>query len=118
MDPRGQTETLFSSINKPATDREPRKQLSDLSKMKHMSRNDALARLMDIAGSDWDLSVSIEQNLVGGAGEGSSDFDCPTPEGHFPDQERCHVYYQCSNGIANKQKCPAGLKSVSGQINR
>ena len=48
--------------------------------MKHMSRNDALARLMDIAGSDWDLSVSIEQNLVGGAGEGSSDFDCPTPE--------------------------------------
>ena len=103
---------MFSSINKPATDREPRKQLSDLSKMKHMSRNDALARLMDIAGSDWDLSVSIEQNLVGGAGEGSSDFDCPTPEGHFPDQERCHVYYQCSNGIANKQKCPAGLKSV------
>ena len=64
MDPRGQTETLFSSINKPATDREPRKQLSDPSKMKHMSRNDALARLMDIAGSDWDLSSSIQENLV------------------------------------------------------
>jgi len=76
--------------------------------MNHLTRNDALARLMDIAGSDWDLSVSIEQNLVGG--ESGSDFDCPTPEGHFPDQERCHIYYQCSNGIANKQKCPSGLK--------
>ena len=32
--------------------------------MKHMSRNDALARLMDIAGSDWDLSSSIQENLV------------------------------------------------------
>ena len=84
--------------------------------MNHMSRNDALARLMDIAGSDWDLSVSIEQNLVGGS-DGGSDFDCPTPEGHFPDQERCHIYYQCSNGIANKQKCPSGLKSVSLKLN-
>jgi len=109
LDPRGQTESLFSSINKPATDREPRRQLADPSKMNHLTRNDALARLMDIAGSDWDLSVSIEQNLVGGS-DGGSDFDCPTPEGHFPDQERCHVYYQCSNGIANKQKCPSGLK--------
>ena len=83
--------------------------------MNHLTRNDALARLMDIAGSDWDLSVSIEQNLVGG--ESGSDFDCPTPEGHFPDQERCHIYYQCSNGIANKQKCPSGLKSVSLKLN-
>ena len=63
LDPR-QTETLFSSINKPATDREPRRQLADPSKMNHLTRNDALARLMDIAGSDWDLSSTIQENLV------------------------------------------------------
>jgi len=103
-----QTETLFTSINKPAAERAPRRQLTDLSKMKHMTRNDALARLMDIAGADWDLSVSIEKNLVGGPEK--SNYECPTPEGHFPDMDKCHVYYQCANGIATKQSCGAGLK--------
>jgi len=100
--------SLFTSINKPAAERAPRRQLTDLSKMKHMTRNDALARLMDIAGADWDLSVSIEKNLVGGPEK--SNYECPTPEGHFPDMDKCHVYYQCSGGVATKQKCPSGLK--------
>merc|ERR1712083_192709 len=107
LDPR-QTETLFSSINKPATDREPRRQLADPSKMNHLAKNDALARLMDIAGSDWDLSSTIQENLVGG--QGDTDYDCRAPEGHFPDVDKCHVYYQCANGIATRQSCGAGLK--------
>merc|ERR1719350_1434047 len=107
LDPR-KTETLFSSINKPATDREPRRQLADPSKMNHLTRNDALARLMDIAGSDWDLSSTIQENLVGG--QGDTDYDCPAPEGRFPDVDKCHVYYQCANGIATRQSCGAGLK--------
>jgi len=64
---------------------------------------------MDIAGSDWDLSVSIQENLVNGGSE-VSDYSCPTSEGHFPDTEKCNVYYQCANGIATKQSCGAGLK--------
>jgi hypothetical protein len=76
--------------------------------MNHLSRNDALARLMDIAGSDWDLSLSIEKNLV--SGPSSSNYACPTPEGHFPDTEKCNVYYQCANGMATKHSCGAGLK--------
>ena len=90
--------------------------------MKHMSRNDALARLMDIAGSDWDLSSSIQENLVSKSnwsppiidaqvgGQGDTDYECPAPEGHFPDVDKCHVYYQCANGIATRQSCGAGLK--------
>ena len=50
---------------------------------------------MDIAGSDWDLSVSIQENLVNGGSE-VSDYSCPTSEGHFPDTEKCNVYYQCA----------------------
>ena len=82
--------------------------MTDLSKMHHLSKVDALAKLMDIAGSDWDLSVSIQENLVDGGKE--TDYVCPTPDGHFPDVDNCGVYYQCSGGVANKQKCPAGLK--------
>ena len=103
-----QTETLFSSITKPAVDRDTMKRLKDLSRMKPITRSEALARLMDIAGSDWDLSQSIHNNLAGGPKE--SDYKCPTPEGHFPDIKRCHVYYQCANGIATRQSCGAGLK--------
>ena len=124
LDPRGETESLFSSINKPATDREPRRQLADPSKMNHLTRNDALARLMDIAGSDWDLSSTIQENLVGKTtrdqylillhpqvgGQGDTDYECPAPEGHFPDVNKCNVYYQCANGIATRQSCGAGLK--------
>lgn len=73
-----------------------------------MSRKAALASLMVIAGSDWDLSQSIEQNLL--AGPEKSDYSCPAPEGHFPDQKKCNVYYQCSGGVANKTTCPNGLK--------
>ena len=102
------TETLFSSINKAATDREPRRQMTNLSSMKHMSKNDALARLMDIAGSDWDLSHSIQENLVGGPEK--SDYDCPASEGHFPDTKKCNVYYQCANSISTRHSCGAGLK--------
>jgi len=76
--------------------------------MHHLSRVDALANLMNIAGSDWDLSVSIQENLVDGGKE--TDYDCPAPDGHFPDVDNCGVYFQCSGGVANKQKCPAGLK--------
>ena len=103
-----ETESLLSSITKAAVEREPRRQLTDLSQMKHMSRKAALASLMVIAGSDWDLSQSIEQNLL--AGPEKSDYSCPAPEGHFPDQKKCDVYYQCSGGVSNKQTCPKGLK--------
>ena len=103
-----QSSALVNSINKPATDREPRRQLKDLSQMHHLSRVDALANLMNIAGSDWDLSVSIQENLVDGGKE--TDYLCPAPDGHFPDVDNCGVYFQCSGGVANKQKCPASLK--------
>ena len=90
------TESLLSSITKAAVEREPRRQLTDLSQMKHMLRKAALASLMAIAGSDWDLSQSIEQNLL--AGPEKSDYSFPAPEGHCPDQQKCDVYYQCSGG--------------------
>ena len=45
-------------------------------------------------------------------GQGDTDYECPAPEGHFPDVDKCHVYYQCANGIATRQSCGAGLKWV------
>jgi len=90
-------------------DREVRKRLIDLSQMKHMSRGDGLARLLDIVGSDWDPSINIEKNLVNGGSE-TVNFNCPTPEGHFPDTKKCNVYYQCSNGTPTRQSCQQGLK--------
>ena len=51
-------------------------------------REKVLCKLFDVAGSN---------------------FDCPVPNGHFPDPDTCSVYYQCAGGVSHKYTCQTGL---------
>jgi len=101
-------QSLFQSINQLAPERPVHKKITDPSKMKHMPKKDALQRLMDIAGDDWDVEIGIEKNLLDTSGK--TDFICPSFEGHFPDPDKCSVYYQCSSGTPTKNTCQSGLQ--------
>ena len=67
---------------------------------------DALARLVQIAGEDWDS----EDNSLHSLSRSKSSFACPQAEGYFPDPEACSVYYQCAHGTATTNTCQADLK--------
>ncbi len=34
-----------------------------------------------------------------------SDFNCPQPDGYFPDPENCIYFYQCVGDMAYRQLC-------------
>ena len=38
-----------------------------------------------------------------------SEFQCPEPNGFFPDPEQCDLYYSCRNGVPEPKLCPDGL---------
>jgi len=38
-----------------------------------------------------------------------TDFDCPEPNGKFPDPRQCDKYYICKKGVAEVQYCLEGL---------
>lgn len=39
----------------------------------------------------------------------ASSFTCPTADGQYSDPDDCGAFFSCSNGIAYKFNCPAGL---------
>ncbi|CAG0905128.1 unnamed protein product, partial [Darwinula stevensoni] len=39
---------------------------------------------------------------------GSGEFQCPEPDGFFPDPESCDHFYQCDGGDPLYQECPEG----------
>jgi len=39
----------------------------------------------------------------------SRNFNCPEPNGFFPDPEQCDLYYECEDGVAEAQFCEDGL---------
>jgi len=99
-------QTLFQTITRDAPDRPARKKLSKTSKKHQIPKSDALQRLMAIAGENWDAEIGIEKNLLETA---SDNFNCPAPEGHFPDPDSCSVYFQCAQGTPHKRTCEPGL---------
>lgn len=93
--------TLFQSINQQAAKRGVHQKAGD-TKWKQRNKDEALARLMEIAGDDWDLKEIKE-------GDNKKRFDCPETEGYFPDKELCSVYYHCNHGVATREECRKGL---------
>ena len=65
-----------------------------------------MARLMQIAGKDWDAGANILQSL----NKAQASFTCPAAEGHFPDPEDCSVYHQCAHGTSTRNACQSNLK--------
>merc|ERR1719495_833466 len=36
-------------------------------------------------------------------------FNCPTPQGAYPDDENCHAYWRCHNSVPMHMTCPLSL---------
>jgi len=45
-------------------------------------------------------------------------FNCPEPNGFFPDDEQCDLYYECEDGIAQAKFCEDGLLFDYSRRNR
>ena len=80
-----------------------------------LSRMMASLLLMTLAA--WLLLACVSPASTSPAGErGTRKFHpkCPAEDGPVPvyiaDPKDCHVYYECSNGIPEKQTCPTYLE--------
>ena len=96
-------QSLFQSINQEAVDRPLRTKQPDISGAKAAPKSSALDKLVSIAGADWDNSLHTSHSLL------DSSFSCPSLSGHFPDRQKCSVYYQCAEGVAHSNTCQQGL---------
>merc|ERR1719228_2414684 len=83
-------QTLFQSIIAEAVDRPARKKVSDITNLRTVPKSAALARLVEIAGDDWDTSLYTGHSTLGTS---ITSFVCPHQEGHYPDPRDCSVYY-------------------------
>lgn len=53
-------------------------------------------------------TTTLRTTTQGGGGCGN--FQCPSPEGHFPDPDDCAAFYSCVGGLCvGHQVCPDGL---------
>jgi len=102
---------IFEYIGRPTAEREVRKKINGERSGKKMGRLDALQILMTIAGDTWeqDLVMGSKDDGSASGGHAGSSFDCPVPNGHFPDPDTCSVYYQCAGGVSHKYTCQTGL---------
>jgi len=69
-------------------------------------KEETLKKLLAIAGEDW-TTKSVGETPV--RRRPREKWECPEPEGHFADPDRCNVYYRCVHGRATKLMCGAGL---------
>jgi len=75
---------------------------------KNRNKTEALRRLLEIAGDEWDSEKDMNKR-IDDDNIGSSTFKCPEPEGYFADRLSCTVYYHCDHGVATMEKCRSGL---------
>lgn len=69
-------------------------------------KEETLKKLLAIAGEDWSTQSEGEIPVRQKQRE---KFECPEPEGHFPDPGQCNVYYRCVHGRPTRLMCGAGL---------
>jgi len=69
-------------------------------------KEETLKKLLAIAGEDWPTKSEGEIPVRQRQRE---KFECPEPEGHFPDPGQCNVYYRCVHDRPTRLMCGAGL---------
>jgi len=101
---------IFEYIGRPTAEREVRKKLNNMAGSgKKMGKMEALNMLMSIAGDHWEKDLLMGQKDDNSDGLSGTNFVCPMSDGHFPDSDKCDVYYTCAGGIPHKYTCQTGL---------
>jgi len=83
--------------------KEGKKKLSGVkkkNKKEDFTKAEALQKLFDIAGDDWDLNKEDFSQ---------SAFHCPKEDGEYGDPGNCAFYYRCVHGEAERKMCSQGL---------
>ena len=56
-----------------------------------------------------DNAGSSPSNVVARQGQPAPNYQCPLPNGLFPDPESCGGFYHCANNVAYRKECQSGL---------